>query len=296
MAGQTVENCIYDIWLPSTDVNNPATILVIEQALAALGYPVGPIDGVLDVATMAAIAQWQADNGFPPDGLPNADQMFSGLLFPDSSALPSRNYNPDNDWDCHQVLITPAPVPRSIPPWCLSSRWRGQLPPDLEIKKDQLLKNCLPGELCQFKIVLINHGPGEWTGTPVFEGHAAGRLDLCRQLRLALRSVRQQAHLSGPGQGNAGSRRDADHCHHAPDAGDPASRRRELRRDRHHDEGCQSRQQPRLRSCCHGRNAARFSSRFKVPNHGDVPARKFLQLSISGSSIADPVLGPDARP
>ncbi len=174
--GEMVENCIYDIWLPSTDMNDPATILVIEQALAALGYAVGPIDGILDAVTMAAIAQWQADNGFPPDGLPNADQMASGLLFPGSAAWPG-DYNPDNDWDCHQVLILPAPIPVTpatpltpIPPAVPPVEPIEPVQPlDLEIKKDQLIKNCLPNELCQYSVTIINHGPGTWNGTPIIK-------------------------------------------------------------------------------------------------------------------------------
>jgi uncharacterized repeat protein (TIGR01451 family) len=38
--------------------------------------------------------------------------------------------------------------------------------PDLEVKKDQLFKSCLPGALCSFSITLINHGPSNWTGFP----------------------------------------------------------------------------------------------------------------------------------
>jgi peptidoglycan hydrolase-like protein with peptidoglycan-binding domain len=160
IAGQTVQNCVADIWLPSTDPNDPGVILAIEQALSAFGYPVGPIDGILDVDTMAAISQFQAANGLPVTGVP--DRALIDLLFPGSAAA-AGDANPNNDQSCAQTPITPiGPVlERAQPPAQPQAA-----APDLEIKKQQLGKLCLPGNLCSFALVLINQGPGNWSGQP----------------------------------------------------------------------------------------------------------------------------------
>ncbi len=74
-----VDNCVQIAWLPGRDPLDPAVILAIEQALNAAGYPVGIIDGVLDVVTQNAIRQFQADVGLPITGFP--DQAVIDLLF-----------------------------------------------------------------------------------------------------------------------------------------------------------------------------------------------------------------------
>ena len=148
-AGQIVENCVEDIWLPSNDPNDPAVIQALEQALAGSGYVVGAIDGVLDIVTMNAISQFQFDNGLPQTGLPDATLI--DILFPAGAGLPG-DYNPSNDGDCHSVEIVPPPVP-ATPPL-----------PDLQTYKLQTTGQCRPGGLCTFRLVYINNGPGEWTG------------------------------------------------------------------------------------------------------------------------------------
>ena len=152
IAGQVIENCIADIWLPSDDPTDPAVIWAIEQALAALGYVVGPIDGVLDIVTMNAIAQFQADNGLPVTWVPDQDLL--DLMFAGNAAA-FGDADPDNDQSCAQVLVTPAPI-----------LLRKGAEPDLEIDKRQLERQCRPGELCSFELRLINRGPGDWTGYP----------------------------------------------------------------------------------------------------------------------------------
>ncbi|HUT49150.1 MAG TPA: peptidoglycan-binding protein [Alphaproteobacteria bacterium] len=151
IAGQVIENCIADIWLPSTDVDDPAVIWAIEQALAALGYVVGPIDGVLDIVTMNAIAQFQFDNGLPVTWLP--DQALLDLLFGGTAAAMG-DADPDNDWSCAQVPIVAPAAPI-----------QGD-EPDLAVRKQQLARQCLPGELCSFELRFLNRGPGDWTGFP----------------------------------------------------------------------------------------------------------------------------------
>ncbi|MEJ2378314.1 MAG: peptidoglycan-binding protein [Pseudolabrys sp.] len=148
-----VDNCIEDVWLPSWDPNDPAVILVIEQALAGLGYAVGPIDGVLDVVTINAIRTFQADNGLPVTGLP--DEAVLGLLFGGSAGLVG-DANPANDRSCHTVNVIAAPPPPPAPA------------PDLQIRKIQRSALCRPGSLCNFEFRFINRGPGVWTGVPQF--------------------------------------------------------------------------------------------------------------------------------
>lgn len=151
-----VDNCIEDVWLPNWDPNDPAVILVIEQALSGLGYAVGPIDGVLDVVTMNAISAFQADNGLPVTGLP--DEAVLGLLFGGSAGLVG-DANAANDRACHTVNVTPLPPP---PPPAPAAA------PDLQIRKIQRSAVCRPGGLCNFEFRFINRGPGVWTGVPQF--------------------------------------------------------------------------------------------------------------------------------
>ncbi|MDF1792012.1 MAG: SEL1-like repeat protein, partial [Thalassobaculaceae bacterium] len=46
-------------------------IAAIQEGLAALGYYVGPIDGIAGPVTRAAIGKFQNDNGLPATGLPS---------------------------------------------------------------------------------------------------------------------------------------------------------------------------------------------------------------------------------
>lgn len=149
-----VDNCIQDVWLPSWDPNDPGVILAIEQALNAFGYPVGPIDGVLDVVTMNSIRVLQFDNGLPVTGIP--DQALIDLLFGGSAGL-FGDGNPANDMDCHTVEVIPAPPP--VAPVAA---------PDLQVRKIQRTAQCRPDGLCDFEVWFMNRGPGDWTGVPEF--------------------------------------------------------------------------------------------------------------------------------
>ncbi|MGA7972485.1 MAG: peptidoglycan-binding protein [Pseudolabrys sp.] len=149
-----VDNCIEDVWLPSWDPNDPAVTLVLEQALSGLGYAVGPIDGLLDIVTMNAISNFQADNGLPVTGLP--DEAVLGLMFGGSAGLVG-DADPANDRSCHTVDVTPLPPP---PPPVAAAV------PDLQIRKIQRSALCRPGELCNFELRFINRGPVAWTGRP----------------------------------------------------------------------------------------------------------------------------------
>jgi hypothetical protein len=115
-----VQNCIENVFLPSNDPLDPAVILALERVLNAFGYPVGPIDGILDIATQNAIATLQADSGLPVTGVPDAAIIES--LFPNGVG---GDINPANDRDCHIVDITPLPPP---PP---------AAQPDIEVRKLQ---------------------------------------------------------------------------------------------------------------------------------------------------------------
>lgn len=145
-----VENCIEDTFLLSNDPLDPAVILAIERALNGFGYPVGPIDGVLDIATQNAIAILQADSGLPVTGVPDAVIIES--LFP--GGIRGGDINLANDRDCHIVDITPLPPP---PP---------AAPPDIEARKLQRTTECRPDGQCIFELLFINRGPGPWTGRP----------------------------------------------------------------------------------------------------------------------------------
>ena len=169
LVGQVVENCVADVWIFSNDPADPDVILAVEQALFALGYVTGPVDGFLDIVTIAAITQYQIDNGLPVTGV--IDDVLLASLFPGSAAA-FGDLNPDNDWDCHEVTIVPAPLIGPAAPPVIApgappvGGMGGGLPPDLEVTKDQLTAQCLPGGLCSFQIRFINRGPGDWTGFP----------------------------------------------------------------------------------------------------------------------------------
>jgi uncharacterized repeat protein (TIGR01451 family) len=144
-----VQNCVEDTFLPSNDPLDPAVILAIERVLNAFGYPVGPIDGILDINTQNAIAMLQADSGLPVTGIP--DQTIIQSLFP---AGVGGDRNPANDRACHTVDIVPLPPP---PP---------AAQPDIEVRKSQRTAECNPDGLCTFDILFINRGPVPWTGRP----------------------------------------------------------------------------------------------------------------------------------
>ncbi len=144
-----VENCIEDTFLPSDDPNDPAVILAIERVLNSFGYPVGPIDGVLDINTQNAIGMLQADSGLPVTGIPDAVIIES--LFP---AGIGGDGDPANDRDCAIVDVLPAPPP---PPDAL---------PDIEVRKLQRTAECLPNDVCTFDLLFINRGPVDFTGRP----------------------------------------------------------------------------------------------------------------------------------
>ena len=73
----------------------------------ALGYPVGPIDGVLDAVTANAIRTFQRDAGLPITGAP--DQALIGLLF-GGTAGQGGDANPANDSDSHRQMVMDSPI------------------------------------------------------------------------------------------------------------------------------------------------------------------------------------------
>ena len=159
-----VENCVQDVWLPSRDPNDPAVILALEQALNSFGYPVGPIDGVLDVVTMNSIMVLQADNGLPVTGVP--DQVLIDQLFGGSAGL-TGDANPANDMSCHTVNVVPPPAqPAAQPPAQPPAAPPAGAPPDIQIRKERTGDPCGPGRQCTFRLTFVNRGPGDWTGVP----------------------------------------------------------------------------------------------------------------------------------
>jgi peptidoglycan hydrolase-like protein with peptidoglycan-binding domain len=148
-AGQTLQNCTTQMWLPSPDPTDPGTMTSIEQVLSGAGYTVGPVDGYLDVVTQSAIALYQFDNGLPQSGLP--DQVLLDSLFSSGAGLPG-DRDPSNDSDCQSVNITNPPI------------MTAPLVADLAVGKIQTTGKCQPGGLCNFQMMFINRGPADWTG------------------------------------------------------------------------------------------------------------------------------------
>jgi uncharacterized repeat protein (TIGR01451 family) len=111
-----VENCIADVWHPEGPNDDPAVIEAVEQRLSALGFLPGPIDGVLDAVTQAAITNYQNANGMVPTG--TVTDELRDALFPDMAGLPG-DADPTNDSDCHVVTVLPVqqqPVIQQVQP------------------------------------------------------------------------------------------------------------------------------------------------------------------------------------
>lgn len=106
-----VENCVFDVWQPSGPNDDALVIEAIEQRLNALGFNPGPIDGVLDAQTQAAITDYQNANGLDPTG--DVTDELRESLFPGMAGLPG-DADPTNDSDCHVVQVVPPPPP--LPP------------------------------------------------------------------------------------------------------------------------------------------------------------------------------------
>ncbi len=111
----TVENCIEDVWAPLGPDDSADVVLAIERRLGALGYDPGPIDGVFDAQTEAAITAYQTDFGLDVDGA--ITDTLRDALFPEDAGL-SGDANPLNDRACHsvEVLPPPPPPPPPVPP------------------------------------------------------------------------------------------------------------------------------------------------------------------------------------
>jgi len=112
MVGQ-VENCIFDVWHPEGENDDPVVIEAVEQRLNALGFNPGPIDGVLDPQTVTAITDYQNANGLDPTG--TVTDELRDALFPDMAGL-SGDADPTNDSDCHSVEVIPHGPPPPAPP------------------------------------------------------------------------------------------------------------------------------------------------------------------------------------
>ncbi|MEZ5851643.1 MAG: peptidoglycan-binding protein [Hyphomicrobiaceae bacterium] len=104
----TVENCVEDVWAPLGPDDSADVILAIERRLSALGYDPGPVDGVLDAQTTAAITAYQTDFGLDVDGA--ITDTLRDALFPEDAGL-SGDANPLNDRACHSVDVLPPPLP-----------------------------------------------------------------------------------------------------------------------------------------------------------------------------------------
>ena len=144
-----IENCARIRWM----MDLPPNTLVIEAALALAGYPVGPIDGVIDPATIAAIQQYQFDHGLPVTGI--VDEALRSSLF--GGAFGTADVNPANDRDCAIVpVIRPMPIPRAAPPIAppitrkpCPPGWIGKYQPNC--RKPEMRKPCPPGWIGKYQ-------------------------------------------------------------------------------------------------------------------------------------------------
>jgi hypothetical protein len=55
--------------VPGVEVETSSLAIDVQRRLARRGYYHGPIDGIIGPGTRSAIADFEADNGLPPDGL-----------------------------------------------------------------------------------------------------------------------------------------------------------------------------------------------------------------------------------
>ena len=155
VATPQIDNCASIAWMMNAPPNN----LVVEQALALAGYPVGPIDDIIDPATQAAIVQYQNDHGLTPTGTINEELRVS--LFGGDAG--TGDANPADDQACATVglagtapatVLPPAPIPVDTGI-------------DLAIKKEGD-GTCQPGGTCKFTVTVSNAGWQDYKGTISF--------------------------------------------------------------------------------------------------------------------------------
>ncbi|WP_290999708.1 peptidoglycan-binding protein [Hyphomicrobium sp.] len=151
-------NCAFIVWPGALE--GPARIRAIEAALLLLGFNPGPVDGVADAATQAAIDAYRAAHGLPPGGI---DDALFNSLFPASSGLPGDG-TADNDRDCAPIRIPLGPA--IVPP--------GGEPLNIELQLEkQSIGVCRPGQRCDFRITVSNLGTDNYEG-PVAINDTAG--------------------------------------------------------------------------------------------------------------------------
>jgi hypothetical protein len=102
------ENCAETRWAPQGADDSPEVILAVEQRLAMLGFDPGPVDGVIDDQTAAAITAYEAANGLEQDGV--ISDGLREVMFPDDAGL-NGDANPLDDRACAPFeVIQPEPV------------------------------------------------------------------------------------------------------------------------------------------------------------------------------------------
>lgn len=146
-----ITNCASISWMMNAPPNN----IVFEKALKLAGYKTGPVDGVIDPQTKAAILKYQIDNILPPTG--TLDEPLRQSLF--GGAAGAGDANPGNDGPACVTVALPAAKP---PPG--SSKW-GKASFDLKIeKKVDPAKGCKSGGDCSFTVTITNVGKTTYNG------------------------------------------------------------------------------------------------------------------------------------
>ena len=144
-------NCAAIIWFGGA--SDPVVqIVAMELALFHEGYDPGFIDGVYDADMQAAIDAYRADNGLPPGGI---DAELYAALYPGDAGM-AGDANPANDTDCHPFILpgenTDIPMERL----------------DLAVNKELLSAECLPGDICNFRVTILNEGTEPYEGPLAF--------------------------------------------------------------------------------------------------------------------------------
>jgi len=151
-------NCAFVAW--TGELTGAARVQAVEVALLLEGYDPGPVDGIADVDTQAAIDAYRLDHALPAGGID--DELYTAL-YPGSAGMDG-DADATNDIACASYIL---PGEDGFPP-----------PPpletfDLALEKTLLSDVCVAGDTCDFRITISNQGGEAYHGPLVF-GDIAG--------------------------------------------------------------------------------------------------------------------------
>ena len=152
------DNCAFIVWPNSLD--GELHVQTVQAELKLLGYYAGPVNGIVDPATQAAIDAYRADHGLPPDGI---DAALDAALFPGSQAM-TGDADSENDISC-AIYILPGSDGMEPPPPATAF--------DLAVGKTLVGADaCTPNAPCHFDVTISNAGGEPYNGTIVFADSA----------------------------------------------------------------------------------------------------------------------------